>query len=67
MPSTSVLAKYNFSRLKRIKTYLRNIIFQEWLSSLSIISVQKERIEQLKNKEIIYNKIINIYMVIKKI
>jgi len=51
LPSTSVSVERSFSCLKRIKTYLRNTISQERLNSLSIISIEKELIEQLKNKD----------------
>ncbi|KAF0724255.1 zinc finger MYM-type protein 1-like [Aphis craccivora] len=46
---------------KRIKTYLRNSIFQHRLSYLAIISIEKELINNLKNTEVFYDEVINIY------
>lgn len=61
LPSTSVSVERSFSCLKRIKTYLRNTISQDRLSYLSIISIEKELIEQLKTKEVFYDAVINMY------
>lgn len=61
IPSTSVSVERSFSCLKRIKTYLRNSTTQQRLSSLSIISIEKLLIQQLKVNEPFYEDIINIY------
>jgi len=61
IPSTSVSVERSFSCLKRIKTYLRNSISQHRLSSLAIISIEKELINNLKNTEAFYDEVINIY------
>ena len=42
IPVTSVVSERSFSTLKRIKSYLRNSIGQERLSSLAILSIEKE-------------------------
>lgn len=61
LPSTSVSVERSFSCLKRIKTYLCNTISQDRLSYLSIISIEKELIVQLKTKEVFYDEVINMY------
>lgn len=61
IPSTSVSVERSFSCLKRIKTYLRNSTCQQRLSSLSTISIEKLLIQQLKENELFYDNIINMY------
>ncbi|KAL4091278.1 hypothetical protein QTP88_025991 [Uroleucon formosanum] len=61
IPSTSVSNERSFSCLKRIKTCSRNSISQVRLSSLSILSIEKSLINQLKKTESFYDDIINIY------
>jgi len=61
IPSTSVSVERSFSSLKRIETYLRNSTFQQHLSSLSTISIEKLLIQQFKENEPFYEEIINIY------
>lgn len=58
IPSTSVSVERNFSCLKRIKSYLRNSMTEERLSSLATISIEKDLINTLsKNDEKFYEKI----------
>ncbi|KAL4120790.1 hypothetical protein QTP88_013411 [Uroleucon formosanum] len=59
--STSVSNERSFSCLKRIKTCSRNSISQVRLSSLSILSIEKSLINQLKKTESFYDDIINMY------
>lgn len=61
IPSTSVSVEISFTCLKRIKTYLRNSNCQQRLSSLSIISIEKLLIQQLKETELFYDDVINMY------
>ncbi|KAL4141563.1 hypothetical protein QTP88_004184 [Uroleucon formosanum] len=60
IPSTSVSNERSFSCLKRIKTCSRNSISQVRFSSLSILSIEKFLINQLKKTESFYDDIINI-------
>ncbi|KAL4082421.1 hypothetical protein QTP88_021317 [Uroleucon formosanum] len=61
IPSTSVSNERSFSCLKRIKTCSRNSISQVRLSSLSILSIEKSLINQLKKTESFYDDVINMY------
>ncbi|KAL4154561.1 hypothetical protein QTP88_000418 [Uroleucon formosanum] len=61
IPSTSVSNERSFSCLKRIKTCSRKSISQVRLSSLSILSIEKSLINQLKKTESFYDDIINMY------
>jgi len=64
--STSVSVERNFSCLYRIKTYLRNSMTEERLSSLATISIEKELINSLAdNDEQFYEKIIDRFSVLK--
>lgn len=65
IPSTSVSVERSFSCLKRIKTYSRNTIAQDRLSSLANISIQKELLEELKMKVPFYDDIIDKYAGLK--
>ncbi|XP_022177857.1 zinc finger MYM-type protein 1-like [Myzus persicae] len=53
IPVTSACAERSFSKLKLIKTYLRNKLSQENLSGLSIISIEKDISESLDYDDII--------------
>ncbi|KAL4113379.1 hypothetical protein QTP88_017011 [Uroleucon formosanum] len=61
IPSTSVSNERSFSCPKRIKTCSRNSISQVCFSSLSILSIKKFLINQLKKTESFYDDIINMY------
>lgn len=66
IPSTSVSVERNFSCLKRIKTYLRNSMTEERLSSLTTISIEKELINSLANNDgQFYEKIIDRFSLLK--
>ncbi|CAK6970933.1 zinc finger MYM-type protein 1 [Scomber scombrus] len=49
IPSTTASVERTFLALKRIKTYSRNRMEQDRLSSLALISIEKERLVKLKN------------------
>ena len=42
-------------KIKLIKSYLRSTMLQERLSGLSILSIEKEMLEELKYKNLISN------------
>ena len=66
IPSTSVSVERNFSCLKRIKTYLRNSMTEERLSSLATISIEKDLINFLVNNDgQFYEKIIDRFSLLK--
>lgn len=65
IPSTTASVERSFSALKHIKTYSRNRMEQNRLSSLALISIEKERLMKLRNtpnKEDFYNKVIDIFV-----
>lgn len=41
-PSVNVSVEQSFSSLKRVKTYLRNTMLEEWLTNLSKIAIKKD-------------------------
>jgi hypothetical protein len=53
IPATSAAAERAFSVLKRIKTWLRNTMVQERLSSLAILSIEKELLELIDIQDIV--------------
>jgi zinc finger MYM-type protein 1 len=53
IPATSVAAERAFSVLKRIKTWLRNSMEQDRLSSLSIINIEKDFSKEVDIENII--------------
>ncbi|XP_077380638.1 zinc finger MYM-type protein 1 [Festucalex cinctus] len=60
IPATTASAERSFSALKRIQTYNRNRTEQGQLSSLALISIENERLVQLKAKtQEFYNAVIN--------
>ena len=54
----SVKNEKSFSKLKLIKTYLRNTMSQELLTSLGIISIERDRLDSL-NLDVIINDFVN--------
>lgn len=61
IPATTASVERSFSCLKRIKTYVRNTMGQERLSSLGFISIEKELLVELMNKSSWYGNIIKRY------
>lgn len=53
IPVTVASAERSFSKLKLIKTYLRNSMTQDRLSSLALLSIENELISKVDFKEII--------------
>ncbi len=63
IPATTASVERSFSVLKHIKTYSHNRTEQGRLSSLALISIEKERLIKLKAKtEEFYNAVINIFV-----
>lgn len=58
IPSTSASVERSFSALKRIKTYVRNTMGEDRLSSLALMSIEKSILFSLKQKEEFYNHVI---------
>ena len=50
---TSNVAERSFSALKRIKTYLRNSMEEDRLSSLAIIHIEKELANEIDSDKVI--------------
>lgn len=65
IPSTSASVERSFSCLKRIKTYTRNQISQERLSSLANMSIQREFLQDLLKTRPFYEDIINKFAALK--
>lgn len=61
IPVTSASVERSFSGLKRIKTYIRNTIGQDRLSNMSIVSINKDLLVELKNSEVFYEQIIDYF------
>ena len=53
IPVIVASAERRFSKLKLIKSYLRSTISQERLSGLTILSIEKEMLEELEYKNLI--------------
>ena len=60
-PVTSSSVERSFSCLSRIKTALRNTMTQERLTSLAMISIEKEKLSKLMEEDNWYDNIINRY------
>lgn len=58
IPVTSASAELSLSTLKRVKTYFRNNQRQERLSALSLLSIEKELLINIREQEDFYNKVI---------
>ena len=55
IPITVAFAERSFSKLKLIKSYLRSTMSQKRLSRLTILSIEKEMLEEHKYKNLIRN------------
>ena len=55
IPASSASAERSFSSLKRIHTYLRNTQGQERKTNLSLISIEKDLLLELKRSGSFYN------------
>ena len=66
IPSNTASAERSFSALKRINTCLRSTQAQERMSALSIPSVEKELLLQLKQKQTFYDDVIDKFIAQKR-
>lgn len=66
IPSTSASAERSFSCLKRIKTYLRNTMSQQRLTSLANISIQSELLQEIKATTPFYEEVIDNFASLKE-
>ena len=51
IPATSCSAERSFSSLRRLKTYLRNSMGQERLSSLALLHIEREYVNKVLNED----------------
>ena len=68
MPATTVSVERSFSALKRIKNYSRNKMTNERLSSLAVISIEKERFAKIEQNPTynFHEKVIDIFSTMKE-
>ena len=58
IPVTMASAERSFSKLKLIKTYLRNYMEQEWLHNLAILSIEHSMARN-SNFDVVINTLLN--------
>ena len=51
IPATSCSAERSFSSLRRLKTYLRNTMSQDRLSSLAVLHIEREYVNRVLLKD----------------
>ena len=51
IPATSCSAERSFSSLRRLKTYLRNSMGQERLSSLALLHIEREYVNKVLKED----------------
>lgn len=61
IPVTSASVERSFSTLKRIKTYARNTMNQNRLSSVSLISIEKGLLNLLSQNDVFYERVIDYF------
>ena len=59
IPATSCSAERSFSSLRRLKTYLRNSMGQERLSSLALLHIEREYVNKVLKEDM--TKMINVF------
>lgn len=59
IPATSASTERSFSALKRIKNFVRNSTGQERLSSLALLSIEKEIVQDISQQQIFYDDVID--------
>lgn len=59
IPATTASAERSFSALKRIHTYKRSTQREERMSSLVLLSIERELLSSLREKEDFYNTVIH--------
>lgn len=52
IPATNAISERSFSAMRRIKTYLRSTILQEWLYSVMVLHIHKELTDSLDLNDI---------------
>lgn len=62
VPASSSSAERSFSCLKRIHTYLRNTQGQQRLTDLSMISIEKELLTDIKRSPTFYDDVLQYYL-----
>jgi len=62
IPATSALEERSFSALNRIKNSSRNSHEQDHLSSLSVLSIEKELLVELKKKPTFHDEVIETFL-----
>ena len=53
LPVTAATCERSFSKLKFIKSYLRSIMSEEWLSDLAMLSIENERTKKLDISKVV--------------
>ena len=68
IPATTVSVERSFFALKRIKSYTRNRMTNQRLSSLALISIEKERLNKMEQDNTLnfYEKVIDILSTMKE-
>jgi hypothetical protein len=59
IPASSSSVEHSFSALKRIKTYVWNSQGEGRMSRLSLLSIEKKLLENIRNNEGFYDQFIN--------
>lgn len=59
IPATSASTERSFSALKRIKNFIRNSTGQERLSSLALLSIEKELVQEISRQQRFYDDVID--------
>lgn len=62
IPATTASVERSFSTLKRVKTLTRNRTGQGRLSSLALISIEKERLSKLQQASDFYTKVTEVFL-----
>ncbi|KAI5637529.1 zinc finger MYM-type protein 1-like [Phthorimaea operculella] len=62
IPVSSASAERSFSSLKRIHTYLRNTQGQQRLTEISLISIEKQLLSEIKRSHSFYDDVLKIYL-----
>lgn len=62
IPVSTASVERTFSALKRIKSYSRNSTGQTRLSALACISIEKDLLLELKRKDKLYDRVIDVFL-----
>ena len=47
MPATNAISERSFAVIRRIKSYLRSIMWQQWLNHVMVLNIYKEQLDKL--------------------